>query len=161
MTDPLCKLHTPRAHTHAKLGTSRSGGIPPSLQHTYMAPATELGSDGSPWPLPHHAPPPPIESYRDPPSQGPIRRISAGLYPLYYYIPTSLLIRRILGHRSASASSRRMAVAEVCQFVVCVEAVARHQVGGIAEGTIRKRALRIRRFYAGLRRFNPGRPNGR
>ena len=68
---------------------------------------------------------------------------------------------RILGHRSASAASRRMAVAEVHEFVPCVEAVARRQVGGIAEGTTRKRALRIRGFYAGLRGFNPGRSNGR
>ncbi len=79
----------------------------------------------------------------------------APLDTLYYYIPTSPVIRPILGHCSASASCRRMAVAEVCQFVPCVEAVARHQVGGIAEGTTRKRALRMGRIYAGLRRFNP------
>ena len=88
-------------------------------------------------------------------------RDCAGLYPLYYYIPTSLLIRRNLGHRSAIAASRRTAVAEVHEFVPCVEVVAWRQVGGIAEGTIRKRALRMRGFYAGLRGFNPGRPNGR
>ncbi len=84
-------------------------------------------------------------------------RIWAGLDPLYYYIPTSFVIVRILGYCSASASSRRMAVAEVYQFVPCVEAVARRQVGGIAEGTTRKRALRMGPFYAGLGRFNPAR----
>ncbi len=41
----------------------------------------------------------------------------------------------LLGHRSASASSRRTAVAEVYEFVPCVEAVAQRQVGRIAEGT--------------------------
>ncbi len=88
--------------------------------------------------------------------------IRAGLYPLYYYIPTSRTIPHVLGHRSATASSRRTAVAEVYEFVPCVEAVARRQVGGIAEGTIRKRALRRAcGFYAGLCGFNPGRSNGR
>ena len=67
----------------------------------------------------------------------------------------------ILGHRSAIAASRRTAVAEVYDNSHCVEAAAQRQVGGIAEGTIRKRALRMGIFYAGLGRFNPGRSNGR
>ena len=60
-----------------------------------------------------------------------------------------------LGHRSAIVASRRTAVAEVYDNSPCVEAAAQRQVGRIAEGTTRKRALRILPFYAGLRRFNP------
>ena len=77
---------------------------------------------------------------------GPSVHHCAQLEPLYYYIPTRRLIVHLLGHRSAIVASRRTAVAEVYDNSPCVEAAAQRQVGRIAEGTTRKRALRMRPF---------------